>query len=94
MFAQQTPFYSPRLLAALRDDFDLTDCVRAFPGAIDAIYGDRGRINDPQRMDALCLPQDIRERMKIHFVAGACHLPMIENPDGLCAALKAVLAAN
>lgn len=83
MFADEAPFYTDTLKTSLRQGFDFTPSVLAVKSPVFGIYGDRGVENYAGRIADLCLPKDVQEKITFRFVKNACHLPMIENPQGV-----------
>ncbi|MEO3948103.1 alpha/beta hydrolase [Gorillibacterium sp. CAU 1737] len=83
MIRDEAPYYLPTLADSLQNQFDYTHLLKSLESEVGAIYGDRGHRNHPCRIDALNLEPDVLQRMNIVFVEDACHMPMVENPDGL-----------
>lgn len=94
MLQSEAPYYSPNLKQSLQQDFDFTDLVRTCPVEIHTIYGDRGIPDYPQRIADLCLDEDVTAQIQFHFVKDSCHLPMIENPEGLAELLNAIISPS
>ena len=59
-------------------------------GRVHGIYGDRGVENYESRISDLCLDEDVEQRIQFHFVKDACHMPMVENPEGLAAIVRQI----
>jgi pimeloyl-ACP methyl ester carboxylesterase len=91
MFDSEACNYNDALLMSVRDGFDDSDLIRNYQGEIHAIFGDRGIADYPNRISDLNLDQDVREKMRFHFVQDACHLPMIENPQQFSAIVRKIL---
>lgn len=94
MFRRRETPYSGALLSALRDGFDFSDAALRLPREIRAIYGDRNRPDDPARDADLHLPAPLWQKLRPSFVPDACHMPMLENPPALAAAIRAALAGE
>jgi len=94
MLQSEASYYSPSLKQSLQQDFDFTDLVRTCPVEIHTIYGDRGIPDYPQRIADLCLDEDVTAQIQFHFVKDSCHLPMIENPEGLAELLNAIISPS
>lgn len=91
MLQSEAPFYSAPFKESLQVDFDFTDLVRRRPAPVHAIYGDRGVQSYAKRISDLNLDADLVDRIGLHFVPDACHMPMIENPAGLAKILAALV---
>lgn len=94
MLQKEAPFYSDAIRASLQDSFDYTSLVRHCPCPVYAIYGDRGQADYENRYQDLCLDENTLEHMDICFVENSCHMPMIENPEGLNTVIHFILDAS
>ena len=90
MIQNEAPFYCNALKRSLQEDFDYSDLVRQFAGQVHGIYGDRGVENYESRISDLCLDEDVEQRIQFHFVKDTCHMPMVENPEGLAAIVRQI----
>lgn len=91
MLREEGAFYNPALRSALQESFDYTGLLRGISQPVWAIYGDRGVPDYADRMQDLLLPEEALQRMILRFVPDACHMMMLENPEGLHRILREVL---
>lgn len=89
MLQKEAPYYHPKIVKALQEDFDYQEYVRACPCPVIGIYGDRGNRHYEQRYSDLCLDEDILSRIQFCFIEDSAHMPMIENPQQLATIIKA-----
>lgn len=88
MIHNEAPYYNDCLKSSLQDKFDYTDYVKEINCEIYGIYGDRGQRNYYKRIEELCLPLDLNEKIIFRFAEDSCHMPMIENPIRLATIIK------
>ena len=91
MLKEEAPFYTEAFRASLRDGFDDSDLIRSYSGDVHGVFGDRGCPQHPDRMSELLLDEDIKRRIRFHFIGDSCHMPMIENPKELASEILAIL---
>lgn len=91
MIQRETPFYNPELKKAIQEDFDYTAYVAMLDCPLYMIYGDRGQGTYIRKVDDLYLDKDILEKIHFRFVRNACHMPMLENSEGLIDAIRRCL---
>lgn len=83
MFTNESPHYSNNLKSSIQVDFDFTPYINEISCKIVGIYGDRGIEHYSKRIEDLCLDKQIEEKIIFKFIKDSCHMPMIENPQGL-----------
>jgi pimeloyl-ACP methyl ester carboxylesterase len=91
MLQAEAPYYREELKRSLQEDFDYTGLAMDAGQAVYAVYGDRGQKDYPGRLSGLCLPENVIEKISFSFVEDACHMPMIENPQGFSKAILNIL---
>ena len=83
MFDKERFFYRQELFKALQAEFDYTALLDNITQKIFGIYGDRGIPEYANRIHDLNLSDQSLERVNLIFIANACHMPMVENPQEL-----------
>ena len=83
MFLNESTHYSISLKSSIQEDFDFTPYINEITCKIVGIYGDRGIEHYSKRIEDLCLDKQIEEKINFKFIKDSCHMPMIENPQGL-----------
>lgn len=91
MFQEEREFYTPNLMKEIQEEFDYTGSLKAINQNVYAIYGDRNLPDYENKIADLNLPDEALERLEITFVPNACHMMMIENPEGLYQILNSIL---
>jgi pimeloyl-ACP methyl ester carboxylesterase len=91
MLQTEVPYYRDELKKSLQEDFDYTDYIKQARQKVFAVYGDRGQKVYPDRLNDLCLPDSVIGKISFSFVKDACHMPMIENPQGFSQAILNIL---
>lgn len=79
-------YYTQTLRDSLQKEFDDTDLVLQAKADIYGIYGDRGV--RPGWIAGLNLPPEALTKMTLDFVSNSAHMPMLENPQGLCGQIR------
>ena len=90
MFQDERKYYTPELFKEIQEDFDYTHYLELLDQKVYAIYGDRNQIEYERKIEDLNLPISVLEKLEIRFVHNACHMIMLENPEGLYAVLKSI----
>jgi len=85
-------YYRNSLIESLQENYDYTVYVKNSKSEIVGMYGDRGEKNYPNRIKDLRLDDETINIIKFYFIEDSCHMPMIENPFGLYAAIMDVLS--
>lgn len=91
MFQDERKYYTPELFKEIQEDFDYTHYLELLDQKVYAVYGDRNQIEYERKIEDLNLPMSALEKLEIRFVHNACHMIMLENPEGLYAVLKSIL---
>lgn len=91
MLRGEAAYYTDALKASLQENFDFTPYVHQTQSRVYALYGNRGLKNYNRRVSDLCLGTETEEKLNFKFIRNACHMPMIENPQGLADALAQCL---
>ena len=91
MLQAEAPFYREELRRSLQENFDYTGLAMDARQEVFAVYGDRGQRDYPDRINDLCLPESVMDKISFSFTEDACHMPMIENPRGFSQAIHNIL---
>lgn len=83
MLRCEAPYYTDALKQSVQEDFDFTPYVHRSQARLFALYGNRGLKNYSRRVSDLCLDPETEAKLHFKFIRNACHMPMIENPQGL-----------
>ena len=94
MFEAQRPFYTKELFETIQGEFDYTEYLLNISQKVYAIYGDRGVQDYPGRINDLNLPENVLHKIDFRFIPNACHMMMIENPEGLSKVLKDIITTE
>lgn len=92
MIKGEAKYYSDSLKMALQEEFDYTDYIRKINSKVYGIYGDRGQKSYAGRISDLCLDDEIVAKIDFRFVENSCHMPMVENHEGLAHMIEDILA--
>lgn len=92
MINGEARYYSDSLKRALQGEFNYTDYIRKINSKTYGIYGDRGQKGYANRINDLCLNDDIVEKIDFRVVENSCHMPMIENHEMLVDIIESILA--
>lgn len=91
MLSGERAFYTAELLKSIQVDFDYTHLVNEISQDIYAIYGDRGILKYPARIQDLNLSAQVLNHLHLLFIHDACHMLMVENPKQLSEIIKGIL---
>lgn len=92
MIKGEAKYYSDSLKKKLQEEFDYTDYIRKINSKVYGIYGDRGERCYDNRINDLCLDDDIVAKIDFRFVEDCCHMPMVENHEALADIIASILS--
>lgn len=92
MFNKEFKHYSKSLIDSVQENFDFTRYIENSKCKIYGIYGDRGVSNYDKRITDLMLNEDVVKSINFYFAEDSCHMPMIENPEGLFDIISAIIS--
>ena len=92
MLEREKAFYSARLRETLRE-IDNNEQVSRLGKTIHALYGDRGSGNSKEVINKLHWSEKLSASVDVSVIQGACHFPMIENPQAIVQVLKSVISS-
>ena len=90
MFREEQKYYAQELMKSIQEDFDYTGYLKEIPHKVYAIYGDRNRPEYKNKISDLNLSDETLEKLELHYVPNACHMIMMENPEGLWEEIKKI----
>ncbi len=93
MLQREREYYSPRLAEALKQ-VDYTRLAAGLGLPLYTLYGDRGCGDPPQVVEALGWPAELQARVTVSMIQGACHFPMLENPEMTTQVVAEILACD